>query len=60
MCKISVLLYSTVQYLTFGRHVLTPAEKMRGDSIWWIVLLGLYPRGFENNFRTFESTAPGI
>jgi len=35
--------YSSVKYHSYRRHVLTSAAKTHWNSIWWIVLLGLYP-----------------
>ena len=33
----------SVKYHSFEGYVLTFVEKMQGNSIWWVVLVGRYP-----------------
>ena len=40
---ISVVLDPSVKYHSFEVYILTFVEKMQGDSIWWVVLVGRYP-----------------
>ena len=44
MCRVSALLYSAVKYHSEQLHNLTCPVKTDGDSIWWAVLVGRYPR----------------
>ena len=40
---ISVAAESSVKYHSTVGYVLTCAAKTRGDSVWWVVLVGRYP-----------------
>ena len=48
---------SSVKYHSVSVYVLTCRVKRGGDSVWWVVLVGRYPSGYEI-FSYPESVAP--
>ena len=48
-----------VKYHSLEGYTLTFAEKMRGNSIWWVVLVGRYPRGHKFIFVSSIRGASG-
>ena len=48
MCTVSAVFYSSVKYHSIFVYLLTSSAKTMKDSIWWAVLVGRYPRGFDS------------
>jgi hypothetical protein len=54
---VSAGMESSVKYHSFVAYILTSTAKTLRDSIWWVVLVGRYPRGFKPNLNP-RSVAP--